>query len=137
MGGLPSPPRENPTKQQFSCYNPIKISFLAVVIASMQFFFLTPYFLYTQVMLILVLMDVQYLQNVVIFQKGSNCQMHFSLDSNHPIKKSPHPSKIYFPHVGGISPAPLNTIWKTLEGSTLHQLYLLFWYVLHKYLSNL
>ena len=39
------------------------------------------------VMLILILIDVQYLQNVVFrFEKGSNVQIHSSSDSNHPIK---------------------------------------------------
>ena len=50
-------------------------------------------------MLILILIDVQYLKKVVFsFEKGSDGQNHSSLASHHSIKKSP-PSKIYdFPH---------------------------------------
>ena len=41
-------------------------------------------------MLIFILINVQYLQNVVFhFEKGSNGQNHSSSGSNHPIKKSP------------------------------------------------
>ena len=45
--------------------------------------------LYTQVMLILILIDVQYLQNIACgFEKGSNGQNHSSSGSHHLIKKS-------------------------------------------------
>ena len=41
-------------------------------------------------MLILILIDNKYLQDVVFsFEKGSNGQSHFPPDSHHPIKKSP------------------------------------------------
>ena len=41
-------------------------------------------------MLILVLIDVQYIQNVVSsFEKGSNGQNHSSSDSHHPITNTP------------------------------------------------
>ena len=48
-------------------------------------------FLHTQIMLIiLILINVQYLQNVVFsFQKGSSGQNHSLSDSHHPIEKSP------------------------------------------------
>ena len=50
--------------------NPIKTSFLALVIAPVPF--LTPYSFYAHVMLILILMDFQYLQKVISsFEKGS------------------------------------------------------------------
>ena len=57
---------------------------------SSTIFIVTSYSLYTQVMLILILIDVQYSQNVVFsFEKGSNGQIHFFSDSHHLIKKSP------------------------------------------------
>ena len=48
------------TKYQFSCYNPIKTLFLTVVIVVT----LWSYSLYTQVMVTVILIDVQYLLNV-------------------------------------------------------------------------
>ena len=47
-------------------------------------------------MLVVVLIDVQYIQNVVVsFEKGSNGQNHSSSDSHHPIthtsSKTLHP----------------------------------------------
>ena len=46
------------------------------------------YSLYTLFMLILILTDVQYSQNVVFdFEKGLNVQNHSLSDSHHPIKK--------------------------------------------------
>ena len=87
-------------------------------------FNLTSYSLYTQVMLILILIDAQYLQNVAFsFEKGANGQSHSSSDSDYQIKKfPPTPAKFLppspptpFPHWGGeISLLPLNAIWKTL-----------------------
>ena len=51
-------------------------------------FILTSYSLFTQVITVLILIDVQYLQNVGFsFEKGSKGQNHFSSDSQHPIKK--------------------------------------------------
>ena len=56
--------------------------FLPVVFAPVQF--LTSYALNTQVMLILILIDVQYLHNVIFsFEKGLNGQNHSSSDSHH------------------------------------------------------
>ena len=49
----------------FLSNNPIRTSFFAVVIDPLPFLILTSYSFYTQVMVILVLIDVQYLQNVV------------------------------------------------------------------------
>ena len=72
-----------PIKQQFSCYNPLKTSFLALVIAPVPS-------LDTQVILILILVDVQYLQKAVFsFEKGSNCQNYSSSASHHPVKEFP------------------------------------------------
>ena len=48
----------------FLSNNPIRTSFFAVVIDPLPFLILTSYSFYTQVMVILVLIDVQYLQNV-------------------------------------------------------------------------
>ena len=61
-------------------------------------------------MLILIVIDVQYLQNVAFsFEKYSNGQIHSFSDSHHP---SP-PSKIaHFCPTGGEFPTPVwNTIW--------------------------
>ena len=61
-------------------------------------------------MLIVILIDAQYLQNVFFsFEKGSNGQNHSSSDSNHPIKKSPPspPAKFCIPSLPGrIPPTP-------------------------------
>ena len=82
----------SPTKQQFSCYNPIKTSFLAVVIAPVPFSF-----------------DIKYLQNgVSSFEKGLNGQNHSSTDSHHPMKKFLPSLKFpIFPLGGEISSLPL------------------------------
>ena len=73
---------------------------------SFTIFILTSHSLCTQVMLILILIDFHYLQNVVFsFVKGLNGQMHYSSDSNHPIKKTP--AKFPIPPLGGTHPHPL------------------------------
>ena len=65
-------------------------------------------------MLILILIDVQYLQNLVFsFENGSNVQNHSLLDSHHSIKKFPL-AKFPIPLLKIFSCLPLNTIWKTL-----------------------
>ena len=52
-------------------------SFLVAALCSFTIFLLTSYFLYTQVMLIQVLIDVQYLQKAVFsFEKGLNGQKY-------------------------------------------------------------
>ena len=62
------------------------MSFLAVVNAPVLF--LISYSFDTQVMVILILIDVQYSQNAVFsFEKGSNCQNHSFSDSHHKVKK--------------------------------------------------
>ena len=61
-------------------------------------------------MLILVLINAQYLQNVVCkFENHSSNQNHSLSDSHHPVAppKSPQAN---FP-----SPLPLTTTWKTLD----------------------
>ena len=66
------------------------MSFLAVVIAPVPFFVLISYSFDTQVMLSLILIDVQYSQNIVFsFEKCLNRQNHSSSDSTHRVKKSP------------------------------------------------
>ena len=58
-------------------------------------------------MLILILIDVQYLPKVVFnFEKGSNGQKHSSSDSHHPIRKFP-PAKFPIPLQLGEIPQPL------------------------------
>ena len=55
-------------------------------------------------MLILILIDVQYLQNVVFsFEKGSNDQIHSLSDSHDSIKKV-SPAKFPISPTGGIFP---------------------------------
>ena len=57
---------------------------------SCTIFVLFLYSLYTQVILILILINVQFLQNVVSsFEKGSRGQNHSLSDSHHPTEKSP------------------------------------------------
>ena len=64
-----------------------KTSFLGVVNAPVPFLFQS-YSLYTQVMLILILIDVQYSQKAVFrFEKGSISQNHSSSGSHHSVKK--------------------------------------------------
>ena len=61
-----------------------------------------------QVMLILILIDVQYLQNIVFsFEKGSNSQNHSSSDSHHLIKKSPQKNVTFSP-TGENPPSHIN-----------------------------
>ena len=63
--------------------------------------------MYTQVMLIFILIDVQYLQKVVFsLEKGSIGQNHSFSGSHHSIKNP----LTKFP-----IPPPLNAIWKTLH----------------------
>ena len=68
-------------------------------------------------MLISILIDVQYLQNIVFsFEGGSNGQNQSSSGSHHLIKKFPSQQHFWFPPVGGIPPLPFNTFknpkWK-------------------------
>ena len=65
-------------------------------------------------MLILILMNVKYLQDVALsFEKSLNGQNHSSSGSHHPIEKS-RPAK--FPILPtGVICQPLNTFWKTLS----------------------
>ena len=80
---------------QFSCYNPIKISFLAIAIAPAPFLFSLYTLCTPNVMLILILINIQHLQKVVgSLEKVSNGQNHSSSGSNHPIKNPPSPKKI-------------------------------------------
>ena len=59
----------------------------------------------TQVWLILILISVQYLQNVVFgFEKGSIGQNSSSSDSHHPIKKCPCSKVSHYPPTEGIPP---------------------------------
>ena len=59
----------------------------------------------TQVWLILILISVQYLQNVVFgFEKGSIGQNSSLSDSHHPIKKCPYSKVSHYPPTEGIPP---------------------------------
>ena len=67
-------------------------------------------------MLILNLIDVQYLQNVNFsFEKGSNGQISLFLEVSPPNKKSPQQNCSFPPTVGRDFPPPLNAIWKILR----------------------
>ena len=69
----------------------------------------------TQVWLILILISVQYLQNVVFgFEKGSIGQNSSLSDSHHPIKKCPYSKVSHYPPTEGIPPPKKKAIWKTL-----------------------
>ena len=71
-------------------------------------------------MLILILIDVQYLQNLVSsIEKGSNLQNHSLSDLHHSIKKIP-PTKFPIPQLRGFSCLPLNTICKILMMGDIH-----------------
>ena len=76
------------TKYQRQCFNLIKTSFLGFYLLPLLLlhFILTLYCLYSQVMLILTLINVRCLENVVNFEKGSNSQNYPSSDSHNPIK---------------------------------------------------
>ena len=78
----------------------MKISFLAAAIVPVPF--LTTCSLYTRVMLIWNLIDVQYLQNVVFSSdKGSNGPNHSWSDFHHPIKKMSRRKTYHSLHWGG------------------------------------
>ena len=80
------------------------------------------YSLNTQVMLILILINVQYLQNIFSFEKGWSGQNHCLSYSHHPIDKSPQANFTPPP-----LPLPLNTYWKTLgKGPSLLKFVCLF-----------
>ena len=78
------------TKYQLPCFNPMKTSFLGFQLLPLLLlhFILTLYSLYSQVTLILILINVPCLENVVNLAKGSNSQNHSSSDSHNPIKFS-------------------------------------------------
>ena len=82
----------SPTKQQFSCYNPIKTSFLDVFVAPAPFPF-----------------DIQYLQNGVFsFEKALNGKNNSFTDFHHPIKKFLPSPNLPIPPLGvEISSLPL------------------------------
>ena len=102
---------QSPVLHKFSCYNPLKTSFLAAF--CIHYTCTNIYSLYTQFMLILILIDVHYLQNIVFnFEKCSNGQNHSSSSSHHHINKIPSSKISYSSPLGGVS-SILNTIWKT------------------------
>ena len=78
-------PKGNAPLNNNSCFNPI----LSCSHWSCTMSFLSSNSLYSQVMVIWILINVQYLQNFVFsFKKGSNDQKLFSSDSHHPITTS-------------------------------------------------
>ena len=80
-------------------YNTIKTSFL--IIAPVTFLFWTSYSLYTQVLLILILIYVQYLQNVVFSsEKYLNGQSHSKSYFHHSVKNLPQQNLPSFPNGG-------------------------------------
>ena len=104
------PPKVNPlpTKQQFSSYNSKKPSILSCSHCPRSIFVLMSYSLDTQVMSILILIDVQYSQNAVFsLEKCLTFQNHSSSGSIHLLKKSPSKISDPPPHlVGEFSPVP-------------------------------
>ena len=67
----------------------------------------TTFILYTQVILIKILIDVQYFQNLVFrFKTCLNCQNHSLLDSHHLVKNIFPQENFPFP------PTPTPAIWK-------------------------
>ena len=107
-----TPPKVNPlpTKQQFSSYNSKKPSILSCSHCPCSIFVLMSYSLDTQVMSILILIDVQYSQNAVFrLEKCLSFQNHSSSGSIHLLKI--FPSKISDPPPpqpsGGIQPSSL------------------------------
>ena len=64
------------------CYNPIKISFLVVVIAQEPFLF-SLHTLCTHAMLVLILIDVQYLHNVVFSLENDLNGQNSSFSGSH------------------------------------------------------
>ena len=108
--------------EKFSCYNPIKTSFLAVVIALVPFYFSFILFAHTSHANFENIM--QYLQKVIFsFEKGSNGQNHSS-GFQHPVKKIP-PQQNFRPPPpqGGFPSPPLPGFpnWGQLVGGQLGQ----------------
>ena len=66
-------------------------------------------------MLILILIDVQYLQKAIFsFEKGSVGQNHYSSGSHHPVKKVPQ-QNFPSPPTGWISPTPCRYLEKPVK----------------------
>ena len=71
-------------------------------------------------MITLILINVQYLQNVVFsFENGLNRQNYSTSDSRHLIEKSTPRQNFPLPSTGGNFPLLLNVIGKTLSSSYL------------------
>ena len=118
---LPSPKAHSPTKKQFSFYNPMKTSFITVVIAPVLFYFTYILFVHTGHT------NSDFNQCSVFtecfffsFEKNLSGQNHSLSDSQDPIEKFP-PRQIFYP------PLPPSTIWKTLEkGPSLFKFFQLY-----------
>ena len=83
-----------PTKSQF---NPINKNIIFSYSHCSCTIFVLIYTLVKQIILILILIDVQYSQNVVFnFEKFSNGQNHSSSGSHHLVKKSPQQCSLLF-----------------------------------------
>ena len=99
-----------PTHQEKSSYQCAPSPFVAPI----PFFFNFMLF-YTQIMLILIVIHVQYLQNVAFFfETASNGQSHFSADSHNSMKKSLHKNFSSLHWEENFPTYPLYAIWKTL-----------------------
>ena len=84
----PSKVNPLPLNKQLSCYNRIKNFIFSGTHCLRIIFILTSYCLYTQVMLTLILIKVQYLQKMVLnFVKGSKGQSHSSSASHYPLEE--------------------------------------------------
>ena len=67
-------------------------------------------------MLAMVLIDVQYIQNVVFrFEKGSNVQIHSSSDFHHPIVAPPSTKMSHSPNLSGYLENPEELARKLLS----------------------
>ena len=115
----PTPPKVNPPLNNNFKLSPNsnKNSILSCSQCSCTIFVLILYFLDTQVILILVLIDVEYSQKAYFsFEKGMIGQNNSSSGSHHPVKKFPCKISDSLPHWGGISHPFLTAIWKNSVG---------------------
>ena len=86
-----------PTKSQFNPIKKNKNVIFSCSHCSCTIFVLISYSSETQIMIILILIDVQYSQNVVFsFQKFSNRKNHSSSGSHHLVKKSPQQCSLLY-----------------------------------------
>ena len=112
--GFPYSPTKNlliPLPEKISPLNNNKNFIFSCSHCSSTIFALISYSLYTQDMLILILIDVQYSQKAIFsFEKGLNCENYSYPGSHHPVKNLPQ-QNFKFPPSWGWIPPLLNRIW--------------------------